>query len=422
MHTGLRLLLLSPLAALLACGGSPSGSLATTPATPAYNFNGTWGASAISSIPQYLPFNSIGGSLKVANGTVTGTLVPISNYTSSDPNLCAAVNTSLTVTGTLDSNQDLTLTFPIAGGTGTLLAALGNNPANYTYGTWTVAGGTCAMSVTPMVIQQTAPTTPPVASTPATITAGLSGNWGVLANYNSAATPASEPVTGFSGALQFSNGTVTGILTASPKLSSACNSYIANFGGGTGTVTGVFDASNNLALTFPIAGGEAAISASLGSNPQTLAYGSYQIVGGLCAIGATPMTIAQYAPVTGTYTGTFTIPNTQSNAPTAGSSISVTAVLTQATTSNSSGQFPITGTVSVTGACTDTATLASTGTVNGSEIYSASDTGNVLTGPLFVGEITPSASTILWAEFTDASNGSNCNAGIYLYQGTLTRQ
>jgi hypothetical protein len=134
------------------------------------------------------------------------------------------------------------------------------------------------------------------------------------------------------------------------------------------------------------------------------------------------MTIAQYAPVTGTYTGTFTIPNTQSNAPTAGSSISVTAVLTQATTSNSSGQFPITGTVSVTGACTDTATLASTGTVNGSEIYSASDTGNVLTGPLFVGEITPSASTILWAEFTDASNGSNCNAGIYLYQGTLTRQ
>ena len=402
MRTGLRFLLLSPLAALLACGGSPSVPVsATTPTTPAYNFNGSWKAVAISGNASFYPISALAGSLQVANGAVTGTLTA-----SGLSSLCSAVGTSLTVTGTLDSNQDLTLTFPIAGGTGTLLAALANNPANYTYGSWTVAGGACAMSVTPMVIQQTSPTTPPPTSVPSTITAALSGNWATGANYNSAATASTEPMTGFFGALQFSNGSVSGILNAVPAATGVCAGYIAA-NGGTVTVTGgVLDASNNLSLAFPIAGGEASINASLGSTPQTLSYGSFQIVGGSCAIGATPSTIAQYAPLTGTYAGTFNLPASQSNVPTAGSTISVTAVLTQATTSNSSGQFPITGTITVTGACSESVSFA--GFTSGGNFYYSSS-------PYFMGSFDPTASNIYDAVY----QSTHCTAS---YQGALTRQ
>jgi hypothetical protein len=402
MRIGLRFLLLSPLAALLACGGSPTVPVGlTTPTTPAYNFNGTWKAVATSSNANFYPVSGLSGSLQVANGAVTGTLTATGSSS-----LCTALNTPLTVTGTLDSNQDLTLTFPIASGTGTLLAALANNPANFTYGSWTVAGGACAMSVTPMVIQQTSPTTPPPTAVPATITASLSGNWAIAANYNSAATAATEPMTGFLGALQFSNGSVSGILNAVPFTTGVCAGYIA-VNGGTVTVTGgVLDASNNLVLTFPIAGGEASINAALGSNPQTLAYGSFQINGGSCAIGATPMTIAQYAPLTGTYTGTFNLPNAQSNVPVANSSISVTAVLTQATTSNSLGQFPITGNITVTGACTDSVSFAG---------FTSGDTFNYSASPYFTGSFDPTASNIYSAVY----QSTHCTTS---YQGTLTRQ
>ena len=122
--------------------------------------------------------------------------------------------------------------------------------------------------------------------------------------------------------------------------------------GSSAVFTGTLDANNNLTLTAPITAGSstgtATITATLGSNPQTLADASIQIVGGgSCAMPATPSTIAQFAPVTGTYTGTFNVPNT-GNVPVAGTNITVTAVLTQSTTANASGQYPITGTVNVT--------------------------------------------------------------------------
>ena len=433
MRTGPRLLLLFPLAALLACGSSPSGSLSTTPSTPAYNFNGTWKAVATSNYPEDLAISSMGGTLQVSNGTVTGTLYAYSDGDPSyNPYICSAINTPLTVTGTLDSNHNLALTFPIAGGTGTLVAPLGNNPATYTYGSWTVAGGACAMSQTSMAIQQTAPTTPPVVSAPSPITASLSGNWGggiifnpnnfetVFSNFGTQTIYVTPPVTGFSGPLQFSNGSVTGTLHLSfgNTYGVACQS----FNGSSAVFTGTLDANNNLTLTAPITGvssnGTATITATLGSNPQTLADASFQIVGASpCTMSATPSTIAQYAPVTGTYTGAFNSPYT-GNVPFPGTNITVTAALTQSTTANSSGQFPITGTVTVTGNCAETATLA-TGTVSGGEIYSASVTGNIVTGPLFEGGINPTASTILWAEFADYSTGSQCTADYY---GTLTRQ
>jgi len=420
MLSGPRFLLLFPLAALIACGSSPSSpSAPIQPTTTAYDFNGTWEADSVNNLGAAAPFEKLLGPLQVSNGVVTGTLTASTPYGTS--NVCTALNTSLTVTGTLDTNNNLALTFPIAGGTATLLATLANDPATYAYGYWTVNGGTCAMSATYMAIKGT-PTTTYTAPTPVPITANLSGDWAAYTTY---VYGSNYPVTGFSGALQFSNGSVTGTINlfyGGNSLGGGCQHY----NGTAISVTGTLNSSNILTLTFPVTGasstGTATVTATLGSNPQTLADASFQIVGGgSCAMSTTSMTVAQYAPVTGTYTGTFTVPGT-GNVPVAGSNITVTTVLTQSTTASSSGQFPITGSVQVSGACTETVTLTP-GLVSGGGISSAAvGSGDLLIGPFFVGSSNPTASTILWAAFDDATSNNSCNVGLPGYQGTLTRQ
>ena len=399
MTSGLRLLLLLPLAALLACGSS---AISTPPATTsaAYNFNGSWGAVALSSTPQSMPFNVIQGPLQVANGVVTGTVTPLINFTGSDPNLCSANITYLTATGTLDSSQNLVLNFPIAGGTGTLLAGLANDPQTYANGSWQVAGGSCAMSATPMVIKGS---TYPATST-ATITAPLSGNWSTGATPSNALSFGLQPITGFNGPLQFSNGTVTGSLN--PQINppfTNCSQYVT----GASSVTGTLSSGNVLTLTTQVAGGVATITANLGANPQTLADASYQIVGGYCATTPTPVTFAQYAPLTGTYSGTFNVA-TAGNVPATGSNITVTATLTQSATPASTGSYPVTGTIKVSGACTDN--ISFTGSITGGSL--ASTTGTV---PSFSGSFEPTASAILNATY----QSSNCTA---YYQGNLVHQ
>jgi hypothetical protein len=391
--------LLLPLAALLACGSSSSNPSATTPAS--YDFNGIWDADSVNNLGAAAPFEKLVGSLQVStSGAVTGTLTASTPYGSN--NICTAVNTAFTVTGTLDADNNLALTFPIAGGTGTLLATLANDPTTYAYGNWQVAGGTCAMTATYMAIKGT-PTTPYTAPTPVPITANLSGNWAAYTTYSYGIT---YPVTGFGGALQFSNGSLTGAI----NLSYGNNSLGGGCQHNNGTViavTGTLNSSNVLTLTFPVLSGTATMTATLGSNPQTLADASFQIVGGgSCAMSATSMTIAEYAPVTGTYTGTFDVPTLPGNVPISGTTSTVAAVLTQSTTANSSGQFPISGTVNVTGVCTESQTL--TGFVTGGG-FGTTSVGNLSGGN------NPTASTITSAIYSS----TNCSP---FYFGTLIRQ
>ncbi len=402
MSSGFRFLVLLPLTVLLGCGSSASPS--STTAATAYNFNGTWAGVYTSGAPLSMPFTNFSGALQASSsGAVTGTLTLSAPYNSaSNPNLCSANGTPLTVTGTLDDTHDLVLNFPVAGGTGTLTATLGDDPATSVVGSWQIVGGTCAMSLTTMKISGT-PTSPTVASTPVPPTANLSGNWAVVVNAN---VTSPDPVIGFSGALGFSNGSVTGVLT---ETLNAATSFCRQIVGtpAAAAVSGTFDANNNLTLTLPIAGGTATITATLGSNPQTLADGSFQIDGGSCDMNAVPMTIAQYAPLTGTYTGTFSVAGL-GNVPTAGSNVAVTAVLTQSPTANVSGQYPVIGTVSVTGAdCTESVSLAGT-TVAGNSLVSPSS-------PSLAGMFGPTAATVYSASYSS----TNCPA---LYQGTLTRQ
>lgn len=365
-----------------------------------------------------MPFSNFSGALQVSNGAVAGTLVPYNGQVSlSRSNTCSAVYTSLTATGTLNDAHDLALTFPIAGGTGILLSTLANDPATNANGTFQIAGGSCALSATSMIINQTSPTTPPpTPAAPTPITANLSGNWGVGAGISFPNTVAPKPVLGFGGTLQFSNGSVTGTLTPYVNFyAGQCYGAMLSAAHPTAavpiTATGSLDASNNLALTLPVAGGMATIYATLTGNPQTLADSTYQISGGSCAMSAVSTTMAQFAPVTGTYSGTFNVPDTY-GMPRAGTDITVTAVLTQSTAANSSGQFPLTGTITATGACTYSSTITTGGVTGGG--MGVTTNGGAGSGDIS-GSITPTASTIFDAYF----NSSTCTS---LYQGVLIRQ
>jgi hypothetical protein len=127
-------------------------------------------------------------------------------------------------------------------------------------------------------------------------------------------------------------------------------------------VTGTLDSNNNLTLTVPFGGslGTATITATLGSNPQTLADGSYQVTGGSCALPATAMTIAQYAPTNGTYSGTFGVATASSAV--AATDVTVTVILSQSTTPGSNGAYPVSGTYTITGNCTDSGSITQAGT------------------------------------------------------------
>jgi hypothetical protein len=317
------------------------------------------------------------GGLKVSNGSVTGTVLLFSND-ATDPNVCSVAypnqNNAFAATGTLGAAHNLTLNVPIAGGTGTLYAALADDPATYASGSWQIVGGSCAMAATPVEVYQSMPAAAPTTSAPAPITANLSGTWGVSADYtlpNNLGQYVYPKILGFGGILQFANGTVSGTLYPNSNLFGGCGFLAA------AAVTGTIDSTNNLTLTVPLGGsyGTATITATLGSNPQTLADGSYQVTGGSCALPATAMTIAQYAPTTGTYSGIFSIATAFSSGIPA-TEVTVTAVLSQSTTPDSSGTYyPVTGTYTISGACTDSGNIAQSGVFF---YYSSSPNGTIL--------------------------------------------
>jgi hypothetical protein len=242
----------------------------------------------------------------------------------------------------------------------------------------------------------TVPTTP-------TTYANFAGNWGA---YGSDA-----PINVFFGALQLSNGSVTGTLL--PTYRGPSNVTCAPSGQPT-AVTGTLDANNNLTLTLPVAGGTATITATLANNPQTPITGSYTLVGGNCPMPATPIVISQYAPATGTYTGTL------SQAINPANTISVTAVLTQSTTADGVG-FPLTGTVTATGACNTSFTVTGAySLVEGQDLQVVPNP--VLDYPILTGTLNSTATTITDVAFEDVPPTSPSSPCGGYYTGTLTLQ
>lgn len=207
------------------------------------------------------------------------------------------------------------------------------------------------------------------------LTYNLSGDWAAYTP-----TPLGGPGSSFSGPLQFSNGSISGTISASPYIPGvAC---LAN-PPVTVSATGTIDSSGNLTLNLPLGGsyGTVVITATIPANPQTLVNGSYQITGGSCAAPAAPITIAQYAPLTGTYTGTFSG---------TGGTETLTAVLTQSATFNG-GDFRLTGTITATGTCNANFTIADGFIYVGGGFYAS---GGGSTSFALTGSVNPSASTI----------------------------
>jgi hypothetical protein len=240
----------------------------------------------------------------------------------------------------------------------------------------------------------------------------LTGNWGALAIPNQL-TPGilPTPIAEFNGALASTNGTVIGVLRAfDPTFLSPCVPLTQDL-----AAIGTLDAANNLTLTVPISGGIATITATLPQNLHSFISGSWQISGGACAMPATAIWLSQYASATGTYTGTYNVLDLTTHLPVPGTATAITATLTQSVASNADGQFPLTGTITATGACTASLTFTN-GTVMGGSIRSNSFSGPANLQGNFSGAIEPTANTLNGA-FTAFST---CNFQSYV--GRLTRQ
>src|ERR1035441_9838231 len=247
----------------------------------------------------------------------------------------------------------------------------------------------------------------PTPSAPASNYLNLTGDWVALAPPNPL-TPGvlPTPVSDFLGALQSSGSAVTGTLRAISLSSPQCVSFTQDL-----PVTGTIDANGNLVLTIPIAGGTATITATI-TTPESYTPGTWQISGGACAMPSTAVDIAEFAPATGTYTGVLNVLDTTTGLPVAGTATSVTAVLTQSTTPNSDGDFPVSGTVTATGACSTSFPITNE-VVEGGVFMPDLTTGSTSD---FFGGIIPTA-TMLSADFI-----ASPPCGSQVYSGMLTRQ
>ena len=178
---------------------------------------------------------------------------------------------------------------------------------------------------------------------------------------------------------------------------------------------GCLEDSDRLSIALP--GGTATVTAALPSNLRSKTAATWQIVAGPCAMPTTAVHIEQFAPLTGAYTGTFSRLDLATRSPIPGTSVAVTAAFNQSPAPNADGQFPLTGTVAVTGSCTGVIAITD-GIVagNGVESRSFSLPFPHPIPPIFNGAIDLTATTLIAAFDLLPACGNQAYAGI------LTRQ
>jgi hypothetical protein len=236
-------------------------------------------------------------------------------------------------------------------------------------------------------------------------TTSVTGNWEVAGTPASGSTALPGPIAAFIGSLVSSGSTITGTMRALSSLASPCVSILQDL-----SVTGTITSANVLTLTIPIAGGTATVTGVLGASLQDFMPATYTISGGTCAMPATIGSMVQFAPLTGTYTGTLT-----ESLPTSGPIAIATAVLSQSTAANADGMFPLSGTVTLTGVCATSFSFTD-GAVFGDGV----NTFYAVYPPppgLLRGAFAPAATTLA---ANLALNTKACP--VTLLQGTLTRQ
>ena len=206
----------------------------------------------------------------------------------------------------------------------------------------------------------TSGTAAPVAST------AVSANWQMNIEFASTV-PAlpTNPILNLYGTLTTDSGKVTGVLNGRPGLPSTCTTGITDL-----AVSGNVDAAGNYSLSFPMGGGTAQVQFAL--DPPRVGYlGTYQVTGGNCAQPSIALSAYQVPDISGTYSGVLQeISITNPTGPvTTGATSTVTVTLTQSTTPSSDGTYTLAGTVTSTGACTDSFSFT-TGVVQGDSFSS----------------------------------------------------
>jgi hypothetical protein len=219
--------------------------------------------------------------------------------------------------------------------------------------------------------------------------------------------PGPYPISSFTGALSGQGQNITAILRAP----------------GTGCVSSTFDiafagsqaADGSLVLTSTNLPNNVATISTVANGIMPFTNGGAQFLGGLLITGSGPCTMGsivlrgeEFAPLTGTYVGSITS--------TAGASANFSTTFAQAS-ANSDGQFPESGTITVTGSnCTNGFSV--TGTIAGpaltavlTPVSGPSATATLVTGPTY-------GATALFLTMNIVSTG--CNNGIFT--GSLTKQ
>jgi hypothetical protein len=250
-------------------------------------------------------------------------------------------------------------------------------------------------------------------STPSTGTP-LNGNW---TNWQiQAGTAITSPPAGlyFTGAVQV-QGTQSSAVFTSAGLTGAGPATVLNF-------LGTYDSSTGDVGLLPATTNSAAygIGFTQPSTNTAIPVGivsgcvyplNYQGVECLALISLSPAVGVQIAPLNGTYVGTLTDSSSLTLSGTAA------LVLTQATTPNSSGQFPLSGTITFpAGSAFGTAPLA--GTVLG-EAIALSDPSAAPNSPsiTFTASTNPTATQITVTTLTYSGSGTSAT-----FTGVLTRQ
>jgi hypothetical protein len=252
--------------------------------------------------------------------------------------------------------------------------------------------------------------TPP--PTPAPVFPNVTGNWQFELQILVTSPPALPlpPIVQLFGSLVSSGSEVAGTLNARPGGFPACVANNADL-----PVKGTVDATGNITLTVPIAGGVATIISATQSARPPLANGTYQVIGGACAQSSVGLNGFEVLNVSGTYAGTLA-----QIIPSGSGSLSVTATLDQSPTPNADGEYPLTGTVTYSGDCSGTL-LFNNGIVFGEEFQSAPLSPDFGTSTeLFSGGIPLTG--LAGLQPLGASFFLPAGCSLTAYTGTLTRQ
>jgi hypothetical protein len=251
----------------------------------------------------------------------------------------------------------------------------------------------------------------------------ITGNWQIQSG-SAITSPPTYPY--LVGALQGTDSALTG--TFSTAQSSTVSPTVESYSGTFNTSTG------NLILnsTAPLPAGQTIATLSVPANPTDLSSGTLNIMCGLCANGQQVQIVgAEIAPLNGTYigtlSGTLTTISPASSTPISGTA-SVT--FTQSATPNSSGQFPLTATVTFPSSSgMDTATLP--GLISGITVELSTEpcffpfanyACNVVgPGSILIAYTNPTATQITTTTLYNISD-SNENSVYVSLTGTLTLQ